>query len=53
VDNIKEVTMKVTLTLNFLAWTRSFTWGNPNAKYAIVELAGTILTIGIAFSVKV
>lgn len=28
-------------------------WGNPNAKYALIQLAGTILTVGVEFSLKV
>ena len=28
-------------------------WGNVNAKYALIQISGTILTVGIELSVKV
>ena len=45
--------MKIALTLSFLTWKQEFYWGRAEAKYALVELSGTVLTIGVAFSIKV
>lgn len=45
--------MKIALTLSLLTWKQEFYWGMTDAKHIIVELSGTILTIGVAFSIKV
>ena len=45
--------MKISLVLTLGKWKQEFYWGRDTAKWAIVELSGTVLTVGVSFSVKV
>ena len=45
--------MKISLVLSFANWKQEFYWGKPDSKWALVELSGTVLTIGVTFSLKV
>ncbi len=45
--------MKFALTITFAGKTWTFIWGKPTAKSPLIALAGTILTVGVAFSLEV
>ena len=45
--------MKIALSITVFGKGYEWFWGNADAKYALVELSGTVLTIGISFSIKV
>lgn len=45
--------MKIGLTVGIWGKAWEFYWGSPAAKYGIVELSGTVLTVKIALFVKV
>lgn len=46
--------MKIGLSIGFWGKEWEFFWGhNPDAKYAIAEISGTILTVKLSFYIKV
>ncbi len=46
--------MKIGLSIGFWGKEREFFWGsNQEAKFALVELSGTILTIKLSLFIKV
>lgn len=45
--------MKIALTVMFGTGKYEFCWGKPDAKYALVEVSGIILTVGFDFAIKV
>lgn len=45
--------MKVGITVGIWGKEWEFYWGKPIAKYGIVDLAGTVLTVKISIYVKV
>ena len=45
--------MKIALTVSFGTWKQEFYWGKTDAKYALVEVSGIILTVGFDFAIKV
>ena len=49
----KGVVMKVGISVGIWGKEHEFCWGKANAKYAIVELSGTVLTAKVAIYVKV
>ena len=49
----KEVNMRIGLTVGFIGKEWEFYWGTGTGKYAIIEVAATILTVKISLFVKV
>ncbi len=45
--------MRVALILSFLTWRKEFCVGKTNAQHSMVQLSGTVLTLGVDFSIKV
>lgn len=45
--------MKIGIMISMGVWKREFFWGKAEAKYALAELSGTVLTVGIALFVRV
>lgn len=45
--------MKIGVSVGLWGKAWEFYWGKPDAKYAIVELSGTVLTVKVAIYLKV
>jgi len=45
--------VKFSITISFLSWRQEFYWGKVDANISLLELSGTILTIGIDIALKV